>query len=150
MDPDWLWEVIEERPPQCVQRSLIFLCSLVWQLKRLEMTLSISQAHIGDIEAPNHWRTGVKGMYISQKWARTLARIHKRIPQRSFLTAVNNHVTAGSASDSEIQNILICSQDFCLFVWFNFHLKLKHKCQAGRGRSYLWRKTKHWWNYGLL
>lgn len=54
MDPDWLSEVIEERPPQCVRRSLIFRCSLVWQLKRLEMTLSISQAHIGDIEARNH------------------------------------------------------------------------------------------------
>ena len=30
------------------------LRSMVWQLKRLELTLSISQAHIGDIEAHNH------------------------------------------------------------------------------------------------
>lgn len=47
--PHWPGEVIGECLPQCMQKSLIFLCSLVWQLKRLEMTLSISQAHIGDI-----------------------------------------------------------------------------------------------------
>lgn len=47
--PNWLEEVIGERLPQCMQKSLIFLCSLVWQLKRLEMTLSISQARIGNI-----------------------------------------------------------------------------------------------------
>lgn len=41
-------DVIEERLPQCMQKNLIFFCSLVWQLNRLEMTLSISQAHIGD------------------------------------------------------------------------------------------------------
>lgn len=43
-----LGEVIEERLPQCMQKNLIFLCSLVLQLNRLEMTLSISQARIGD------------------------------------------------------------------------------------------------------
>ncbi len=136
------------------RRSLIFLCSLVWQLKRLKMTLSISQARIGDIEAHNHWRACIKGTYIIHKCTRahthTRARIHKRTPQRSFLTAVNNHPTAGSASDSEIQNILICSWDVCLFVWLTFHFKLKQKRQAGRGRSYLRGKTKHCWNYGLL
>lgn len=45
---NWLGEVIEERLPQSMQKSLIFLCSLVWQLNRLKMTLSISQARIGD------------------------------------------------------------------------------------------------------
>lgn len=45
---NWLGEVIEERLPQCMQKSLIFLFSMVWQLNRLEMTQSISQARIGD------------------------------------------------------------------------------------------------------
>lgn len=45
---NWLGEVIEERLPQCMQKSLIFLFSMVWQLNRLEMTLSISQARKGD------------------------------------------------------------------------------------------------------
>lgn len=47
--PNWLGGVIGERLPLCMQKSLIFLFSPVWQLKRLEMTLSISQARIGDI-----------------------------------------------------------------------------------------------------
>ena len=103
------------------------------------MTLSISQAHIGDIEDENYWRTGIKAMYIIHTCMRThthiRARIHERISQRSFLTAVNNYPTAASASDSQKQNILICSWDFCLFVWFTFNFQLKHKCQAGRERD---------------
>lgn len=95
VDPDWLWKVIEDCPPQCVQRSLIFLCSLVWRLKRLEMTLSVSQAHKGDIEARNHWCTGTKSTYCISfthecAHTHTHTQIHKRIPQRSYLTAVNN------------------------------------------------------------
>lgn len=45
---NWLGEVIEEGLPQSMQKSLIFLFSMVWQLNRLEMTLSFSQARIGD------------------------------------------------------------------------------------------------------
>lgn len=91
-----------------------------------------------------------KGHVYHSKILCTHKWISKWIPQRSFLTAVNNHPTTGSASDSQIQNILICSWNFCLFVWLTFLFKLKNKRQAGTGRLYLWSKTKHWWNYGLL
>lgn len=84
--PNWLTGVIGERLPQCMQKSLIFLCSLVWQLKRLEMTLSISQAHIGDIYklpiADTQARRGV-----AHKCACTLLSLALRNVQRPFLTA---------------------------------------------------------------
>lgn len=41
--------VIEEGLPQCSAEEFNIFCSLVWQLQRMEMTLNISQAHIGDI-----------------------------------------------------------------------------------------------------
>lgn len=107
---------MEERPLRCLCRGLISLCSLVWQLKKLEMTQSISQAHKGDIVAHDHGLASVQGI-CRTSFAHVLARwlIHKRIPQRSLLTAVNNNPTAGSASDSEMQKHFDLLWFVCLF-----------------------------------
>lgn len=99
---------------------------MVWQLKKLEMTQSISQAHKGDIEAHDHGLASVQGI-CRTSFAHVLARwlIHKRIPQRSLLTAVNNNPTAGSASDSEMQKhfdlllraLFVCLIHFSVQTW---------------------------------
>lgn len=47
--PAGFGEVIEEGLPQRSAEEFNIFCSLVWQLQRMEMTLNISRAHIGDI-----------------------------------------------------------------------------------------------------
>lgn len=87
VSPNWLGEVIEERLPQCMQKSLIFLCSLVWQLKRLEMTLSISQAHIGDIYKLTIANTQARRDAVHECACMLARTLHWGILQTPLLTA---------------------------------------------------------------
>lgn len=123
---------------------------MVWQLKKLEMTQSLSQAHKGDIEAHDHGLASVQGI-CRTSFAHVLARwlIHKRIPQRSLLTAVNNNPTAGSASDSEMQkhfDLLLRALFVCLI---HFSVQTRMRTSSWQRRLYLWRRTKHWWSCGF-
>lgn len=108
---NWLGEVIEERLPQCTQKSLIFLCSLVWQLNKLEMTLSISQARIGDT---------YKLTIADTRGFRSQMHTHARpsFALRNYSNAIfdNGNPPSGSAPERrEKPRFAFDSSFFCLF-----------------------------------
>lgn len=138
MGPSRLWEVLEGSQPQCMQRGLILLCSglatenIGNDTKYFLTPPTPCPSHRWSTEAHVNRRAAMQRVYGGSTCAHPLRYVEELRKGQSWqrLTTTQPH---RCASDSQIENMLICSWgllfvclfDYLFFFFFNLFLTRK-------------------------